>query len=89
MLPRTISKEKIYEKLISAKEISLDHGTEIPIMAASSFMPMILHPDTFSIGRKITWDSADISNLIGAISLAFWLCNGIPLVYEIYSEYID
>lgn len=38
-----------------------------------------------SIGHNIVWDRLDISNLIGAISLAFWLCNGIPLVYEIYS----
>lgn len=26
----------------------------------------------------------DLSNLLGAVSLSFWLCNGIPLVLEIY-----
>lgn len=37
------------------------------------------------LGSDLTMDRGNISNLIGAISLAFWLCNGIPLVYEIYS----
>lgn len=32
------------------------------------------------------WHRADVSNLVGAISLAFWLCNGIPLVLEIYKR---
>ena len=28
----------------------------------------------------------DLSNLLGAVSLSFWLCNGIPLVLEIYKR---
>ncbi|BFZ54345.1 hypothetical protein PYCC9005_001379 [Savitreella phatthalungensis] len=31
-------------------------------------------------------DRVDLSNLIGAVSLSFWLCNGIPLVLEIYKR---
>lgn len=42
-----------------------------------------------SLGNELIMDRGSISNLIGAISLAFWLCNGIPLVYEIYSKKPD
>jgi uncharacterized protein with PQ loop repeat len=49
-------------------------------MAASILTQSSLN-DVFA---TVAWTRADISNLIGAISLAFWLCNGIPLVYEIW-----
>lgn len=55
-------------------------------MAHLSFIPMAINANIMRLGREIAWDRADISNLIGSISLAFWLCNGIPLVYEIYSK---
>ncbi|ORY83037.1 PQ loop repeat-domain-containing protein [Protomyces lactucae-debilis] len=47
-------------------------------------MAAILSRDAMQEAMVIVWTRADISNLIGAISLAFWLCNGIPLVYEIW-----